>query len=188
MRAIAIAIGLVAAHGIARADDAPPPPPHATGFMLELRYSPELDVPAYPISNNFISLGYLDRRFAFAVTFGLNRVTSDDPNGGGSLSTTYLTIGPTVRGSFFETADGTTELVGEGTATYTSVGMDTDNSDAIGTPSPLRFELGIGVRHWIVPELAIGASALVRYTTAQVGPQSLTQESLGGALYLTGAL
>lgn len=190
MKAPATLAILLALAARAHADDAAPPPfAHATGFMLELRYSPESDFDAYPISNNSFALGYLDRRFAFAVTFGLNRVTTDDPSSMMALSTTLVTIGPTVRGSLVESADHRTELIAEGTATYTSIGVDSAVSDQSGgQPSPLRFEVGLGVRHWLVRELAIGASADVRYTTAQVGPRALSQESLGGAVYLTGAL
>ncbi len=183
MRALAILV-LTAGTVTAHAD----PTTHATGAMFELRYSPESDTTKLPLSNSALTIGYMDERFAFGISVGLARNTLDDSTNAITTTQSWLTIGPTVRGVFLRSTDGATALVGEGTATLTEV---TESTTQMGTeqspipvPTPLRFELGVGVRRWIVPELAIGAALLGRYTYSTVGNQTETQTSVGGAIYL----
>lgn len=195
MRAIVWVLVLAGAAAPARADAPPPPPPpeHATGPYLEARYSPESDLQQMPVTSHALIVGYLGERLAVGGVFGIARATLDQSFSGSGSTTfsnteTLLTFGITARGQLLSTRDHATDLVGEASLTLTDIWDSSSGGSAQSEPTPFRIELGIGPRHWLVPQLALGASILARYTYTSQGMQSMTQLSVGGAVYLSGVL
>ena len=174
----------------------------ATGLAVELRIDTTDfvidDDLALPGTDAGLFIGYQMPRIAVGVGLDLGRIaqtTSFDGTDETAATTSFL-ISPGARATLVRSADGRTELLGSvdlGLGRTSRSTNDPDSED----PEPvtrLRLQAGPGVRYWVSPSFAVGATGGLRYDRLSVevddgvdtSSASLATTSLFTSFQLTG--
>jgi hypothetical protein len=170
------------------------------GFALEIH----LETAQLVIGNNStlpatqagVFLGHRGPGLTYGVGFEFGRVgqSSDSGSTSSGSSATSVLVMPGIRVPIAQVADGRTELLGQVDAGY---GASWTSSDAgMDPPSVqhLRAQLGLGLRHWVTPAFAIGATSGLRYDRfsesmdagGTTSSQAATNTALITSLQMTG--
>lgn len=188
----------------------PPPaaPAHETGLLLEIRYEPgdgQLvrdpfgNAQYVPAAEAAIFAGYQHRRWSVGVGFQLGRnfesndgnTTMDDVT-----DTTFMLV-PGARVALERSSDGRAELIGVLDLGFgeSRRGFDAGVADDE-VVERFQLQLGPGLRYWLGPSFAFGASALVRHArfrveredsfTGQVWTSEVASTRLASSLHVSG--
>lgn len=177
-------------------------PAAASGFALEVRLeTAQLAVDSssiLPTTQAGLFLGHRSPSIMLGVGLEIGRVTSssDDPAAGStSVSSNLVLVMPGLRAVLARSQDQRTEMIAELDVGYgvnwTSRDPDLDMDD---TPSTghFRAQAAPGIRYWVAPAFAIGATTGLRYDrfgregTTGTASMALSIAALFGSLQLTG--
>lgn len=136
-------------------------------------------------------LGYKAGRGLFGLGFDyLSFTMTESTSGGGSMSRSsrQIVFAPGARFALARSQDGRVDLFAELDVGFGSISSDLDGSNA--TTDRLVWNAGLGLRGWILPQLAIGGAGLLRSTSwsqSQFGAkQDLTLKHMVGAFQVLG--
>lgn len=190
--ALALAVAIVPSAALAQPSDtaaAPPgpaatPPPagstHETGLLLEIRYEPgDGQLVRDPIGNTqyvpategAIFAGYQQRRWSVGVGLQLGR-NFDSYDSSSTLDdvtdTTFMVV-PGARVALGTSSDGRAELIGVLDLGFGESRRAFDNGVADDSVvERFQLQLGPGLRYWLGPSFAFGASALIRHARFRI--------------------